>query len=54
MSDQTGLVWQSQGRRVVALTKDKAVIEAANGYRRHNKPARGPLGDSFDDMGQNT
>jgi len=42
------------GRRVVALTKDTAVIETANGtvaYRRYNKPALGPLGDSLDDMG---
>jgi len=52
--DQTGLVWLLQGRRVVALTKDTAVIETANGtvaYRRYNKPALGPLGDSLDDMG---
>jgi hypothetical protein len=57
MSDQTGLVWLSQGRRVVELTKDKAVIETPNGtvsYRRHDKPALGPLGDSQDDMGQNS
>jgi len=52
--DQTGLVWLLQGRRVVELTKDKAVIETATGivsYRRYNKPALGPLGDSLDDMG---
>jgi hypothetical protein len=52
--DQTGLVWLLQGRRVVTLTKDTAVIETANGtlsYRRYNKPALGPLGDSLDDMG---
>jgi hypothetical protein len=29
--DQTGLVWQLQGRQVVELTKDKAVIETATG-----------------------
>jgi hypothetical protein len=55
--DLTGLVWLLQGRRVVALTKDTAVIETANGtlsYRRYNKPALGPLGDSLDDMGQDT
>jgi hypothetical protein len=55
--DQTGLVWLLQGRRVVALTKDTAVIETTTGtvsYRRHNKPALGPLGDSLDDMGQDT
>src|SRR5262249_29170799 len=46
--DQTGLVWLLQGRRVVALTKDTAVIETANGalrYPRCNKPPPGP-GDS--------
>ena len=51
--DQTGLVWLLQGRHVVALTKDTAVIETANGtvvYRRYNKPALGPLGDSLDDF----
>jgi hypothetical protein len=45
--DQTGLVWLLHGRRVVELTKDKAVIETATGtvsYRRYNKPALGPLG----------
>jgi hypothetical protein len=52
--DQTGLIWLLHGRRVVALTKDTALIETANGtvsYRRYNKPALGPLGDSLDDMG---
>jgi hypothetical protein len=42
-----------QGRRVVELTKDKAVIETPTGtvsYRRYNKPALGPLGDSLDDI----
>jgi hypothetical protein len=51
--DQTGLVWLLQGRRVVALTKDTALIQTANGtvsYRRYNKPALGPLGDSLDDF----
>jgi hypothetical protein len=51
--DQTGLVWLLQGRRVVALTKDTAVIETTYGtvvYRRYNKPALGPLGDSLDDF----
>ena len=51
--DQTGLVWLLQGRRVVELTNDKAVIETATGtvsYRRYNKPAVGPLGDSLDDF----
>ena len=51
--DQTGLIWLLQGRRIVALTKDTAVIETANGtvvYRLYNKPALGPLGDSLDDF----
>src|SRR5262249_33968366 len=51
--DQTGLVWLLQGRRVVELTQDKAVIETPTGtvsYRRYNKPALGPLGDSLDDF----
>jgi hypothetical protein len=51
--DQTGLVWLLRGRRVVEFTKDKAVIETATGtvsYRRYNKPALGPLGDSLDDF----
>jgi hypothetical protein len=51
--DQTGLIWLLQGRRVVELTKDIALIETANGtvaYRRYNKPALGPLGDSLDEF----
>jgi hypothetical protein len=51
--DQTGLIWLLHGWRVVELTKDKAVIETATGtvaYRRYNKPALGPLGDSLDDF----
>jgi hypothetical protein len=46
-------VWLLQGRRVVALAKDTALIEIASGtvsYRRYNKPALGPLGDSLDDF----
>jgi hypothetical protein len=53
--DQTGLLWLLQGRKVVALTDKTAAIENASGaitvYRRHHKPAIGPLGDSLDDMG---
>ena len=52
--DKTGLVWLLRGRRVVELTKDKAVIATATGtvaYRRYNKPELGPLGDSLADMG---
>jgi len=51
--DKTGLIWLLRGRRVVELTKDAAVIETANGtlsYRRYDKPALGPLGDSLDDF----
>ena len=44
-----------QGRPVVALTADTAAIEnPATGsittYRKHNKPALGPLGDSLEDL----
>jgi hypothetical protein len=52
--DQTGLCWLLQGRPVVALTADTAAIENPTGsittYRRFNKPALGPLGDSLDDF----
>jgi hypothetical protein len=51
--DQTGLIWLLRGRPVVALTKDTVLIQTANGtlaYRRYNKPALGPLGDSLDDF----
>jgi len=51
--DQTGLVWLLQGRRVVELTKDKAVIETPTGtvsYRRYNKPALRLLADGLDDF----
>jgi hypothetical protein len=52
--DQTGLIWLLQGRPVVALTADTAAIENTTGsitvYRKHNKPALGPLGDSLDDL----
>ena len=47
--DQTGLVWLLHGRRVVELTKDKAVIETPTctvSYRRHNQPAPGPAEES--------
>jgi hypothetical protein len=53
--DHTGLVWLLQGRPVVALTAETAAIETKSGgiltYRKHNKPAFGPVGDSLDDMG---
>jgi hypothetical protein len=48
-------VWLLEDRPVVALTADTAAIEnPATGnittYRRFNKPALGPLGDSLDDL----
>jgi hypothetical protein len=53
--DETGLIWLLQGRAVVALTETEAAILGHSGaiqeYRKHNKPALGPLGDSLDDMG---
>jgi hypothetical protein len=53
--DETGLVWLLQGRKkVVALTETTAAIQNPSGaittYRRHNKPALGPAGDSPDDL----
>jgi hypothetical protein len=51
--DATGLLWLLRGRPVVALTEVTAAIQDATGvmvYRRFNKPALGPLGDSLDDF----
>jgi hypothetical protein len=53
--DETGLIWLLGGRRVVALTEGTAAIQnPASGsvtmYRRFDKPALGPLGDSLDDL----
>jgi hypothetical protein len=52
--DETGLVWLLQGRPVVALTEATAAIQSPTGavtvYRKLNKPALGPLGDSLDDF----
>ena len=52
--DLTGLIWLLDGRQVVVLTANTAAIENSTGttmvYRRHNKPAFGPPGDSLDDM----
>jgi hypothetical protein len=52
--DETGLVWLLQGRPVVALTEAAAAIQGLTGnvtiYRRYNKPALGPVGDSLDDL----
>ena len=52
--DATGLIWLLCGREVVALTDATAAIQSSTGaitiYRRHNKPALGPVGDSLDDL----
>jgi hypothetical protein len=52
--DETGLVWLLRGRPVVALSDASAAIEHPTGaitiYRKHDKPALGPLGDSLDDI----
>jgi hypothetical protein len=53
--DATGLCWLLEGKEVIALTADTATIRnPATGsittYRRFNKPALGPLGDSLDDI----
>lgn len=52
--DLTGLVWLLSGRRVIAMSDRTAAIETASGgtltYRRHNKPALGPLGDCIEDF----
>jgi hypothetical protein len=53
--DHTGLVWLLRGRPVVALTAttaaiEKPVIGTITTYRRFNKPALGPVGDSLDDL----
>ena len=52
--DETGLVWLLRGRPVVALTESTAAIQNPTGniltYRKHNKPALGPVGDSLDDL----
>jgi hypothetical protein len=48
-----GLLWLLQGREVIALTDTTATIRTRSGgsvtYRKHRKPALGPLGDSLDD-----
>jgi hypothetical protein len=52
--DCTGLIWLLQRCPVVAITAATAAIRMPTGsivtYRRHNKPAYGPLGDSLDDF----
>jgi hypothetical protein len=49
--DETGLIWLLRGRPVVALTKTTAAIQGATAvltYRKINKPALGPVGDSLE------
>jgi hypothetical protein len=51
--DSTGLIWLLQGRPVIALTETEAAIQSPGAvvmYRKHRKPAYGPLGDCLDDM----
>ena len=52
--DDTGLLWLLHGREVVALTDTTAAIRWPGGsitiYRKNNKPALGPLGDSLDEF----
>jgi hypothetical protein len=52
--DETGLIWLLCGREVVALTEATAAIQnptaAITVYRRFDKPALGPVGDSLDDL----
>jgi len=53
--DATSLCWLLQGKEVIALTADTATIRnPATGnvtvYRKYDKPAYGPLGDSLDDF----
>jgi hypothetical protein len=53
--DATGLIWLLERREVVALTEATASIRnpktgTVTVYRKHNKPALGPLGDSLDDL----
>ena len=52
--DETGLIWLLEGREVVALTEETAAIRWAGGsittYRKNNKPALGPLGESPDEL----
>jgi hypothetical protein len=50
--DETGLIWLLGGRPIIALTGHTASIQHASGaitvYRKSNKPAFGPVGDSLD------
>jgi hypothetical protein len=49
------LIWLLVGREIVAITSDTATIKnpttgTITTYRRHHKPALGPLGDSLLDL----
>jgi len=50
--DETGLIWLLECREVIALTEDSAAIRWPSGsvtvYRKNNKSAFGPAGDSPD------
>jgi hypothetical protein len=53
--DYNGLCWLLQGRQVTVLTENAAMIEnLATGtttlFRKNNRPALGPLGDSLEDF----
>jgi hypothetical protein len=52
--DEIGLIWLLCGREVVALTDATAAIQnptaAITVFRRFDKPALGPVGDSLDDF----
>ena len=50
--DTMGLIWLSHGRPVTSLTEMEAAIQGVvKVYRKLNKPALGPVGDSLDDWG---
>jgi len=50
----TASIWLLEGREVIALTEETAAIRWPGGsvtiYRRNNKPAFGPPGDSLEDL----
>jgi hypothetical protein len=53
--DCTGLCWLLQGKEVIAITADSATIRNPRTgnvtvFRKNNRPAYGPLGDSLDDF----
>jgi len=53
--DATGLVWLLEGKTVIALTTDTATLKNmitgnVTVFRKSNRPALGPVGDSLDDQ----